>query len=240
MIKYFNKDLAYIHDVGFSDFAAQASRLILNIIPNSTPLSILDLGCGTGVLAEILYLSGHKVVGIDISPEMIELARKRVPECKFIVSSFFTIDFPRSHVIVSTGECLNYLFDPHNDEDDLRSLFSKVYEALPGKGYFIFDLLEPGQITTNMRERYFSRGNGWYVLIEKHEDQRNHILTRHIITFRKTEDLYRKSEEIHKARLYPNQLIQDILRDIGFRVQLRRHYDNFELKKNHALYICRK
>src|SRR5262245_22068445 len=44
---------------------------------------ILDLGCGTGHLAHKIALRGAKVVGIDNSPDMINLARRNYPEVEF-------------------------------------------------------------------------------------------------------------------------------------------------------------
>ncbi|WP_395369649.1 class I SAM-dependent DNA methyltransferase [Streptomyces tubercidicus] len=45
---------------------------------------VLDLGCGTGLpSARQLVDSGHRVVGIDLSPSMIRLARQNVPDADF-------------------------------------------------------------------------------------------------------------------------------------------------------------
>lgn len=41
---------------------------------------ILDAGCGTGALAFELAARGAEVVGVDISPQLVEIARKRQPE----------------------------------------------------------------------------------------------------------------------------------------------------------------
>lgn len=51
------------------------------------PISyILDIGCGAGKPVDEFFVSkGHKVVGIDISERMIELAKKNVPEGEFKV-----------------------------------------------------------------------------------------------------------------------------------------------------------
>src|ERR1035441_8160251 len=45
--------------------------------------SILDVGCGSGVKAEILQKKGLKVTGIDFSEKMLEIARRRVPNGNF-------------------------------------------------------------------------------------------------------------------------------------------------------------
>ncbi|MHB1921616.1 MAG: class I SAM-dependent methyltransferase [Chitinophagaceae bacterium] len=45
--------------------------------------NILDLGCGTGYLSEIIRKSGANVFGVDASAEMIQQATKRYPEVHF-------------------------------------------------------------------------------------------------------------------------------------------------------------
>ena len=47
------------------------------------PLRILDIGCGNGYIAGRYLAQGHRVVGIDLSPEGIELARKSYPAGRF-------------------------------------------------------------------------------------------------------------------------------------------------------------
>lgn len=54
--------------------------VILAQLPNDlTGTRILDAGCGTGALAFEMAARGAEVVGVDISPQLIEIARKRTP-----------------------------------------------------------------------------------------------------------------------------------------------------------------
>jgi hypothetical protein len=46
---------------------------------------ILDVGCGPGHIAAFLGAQGISVTGLDLSPEMVALARERVPEARFVV-----------------------------------------------------------------------------------------------------------------------------------------------------------
>jgi SAM-dependent methyltransferase len=57
---------------------------LLKYLPKQA--SILDLGCGAGVpVDDVLLKAGHSVIGIDISPEQIRLARKNCPRGEFLV-----------------------------------------------------------------------------------------------------------------------------------------------------------
>lgn len=66
-------------DHGLSDASVRAAwtRLLRNWLPPS-PADVLDLGCGTGSLALLVAEAGHRVVGVDLSPRMVELARAKL------------------------------------------------------------------------------------------------------------------------------------------------------------------
>ncbi len=54
---------------------------------------ILDLGCGPGRDARIFSEEGYQVVGVDLSPKMIKMARAVAPKAKFKVMDFLHLDF---------------------------------------------------------------------------------------------------------------------------------------------------
>lgn len=50
---------------------------VLSNFVGTAPLRVLDLGCGTGFLSLLLAELGHDVTGIDVAPEMLQLARQK-------------------------------------------------------------------------------------------------------------------------------------------------------------------
>lgn len=240
MTHYYKEDLAFIHDVGFSDFVLKSAPGLLDILKRSKICDglIVDLGCGSGLWAEQLIRAGYHVLGIDISEAMIRIARRRANCAEFRVGSLFDVDLPPCNGVTSLGECVNYLFDPSNDRQALIQLFRRVYGALIPGGVFIFDVAEPGQVTEGKTIRGFTEGEDWMVLVEKKEERGT--LTRRIITFRKSGKHYRRSDETHRQQLYKSTDVARELRRAGFRSRTIRSYGQHPLLNARAGFIARK
>ena len=236
MKDWYKEDLAYIHDMGFRDYALNSAPGILDILRNHNIKEglIVDLGCGSGLSAREFIKAGYRVLGIDISPAMIDIARKKVPEAEFRVSSFFHTEIPSCMVVTSIGECLNYLFDEQYNSETLTILFDRIFQALIPGGIFIFDLLKP--VSTAITQT-FREGKDWIVLVEKSENREQKKLTRRIISLRKVGDYYRRDEEIHHVRLYEPLGIVEQLSKVGFQVETMGNYGNFKLTPSHTVFI---
>jgi len=108
-----------------------------------SPASVLDLGCGTGEHAFALARRGHKVLGVDRSPEMIELAQAKVKtadtggtDARFSVSDLRSIDLGvRFDVVIAMFAVVSYL----TTEADLRAMLIACRAHLEHGGCLIFD-----------------------------------------------------------------------------------------------------
>lgn len=80
---------------------------------------VLDAGCGTGAMSEILAKRGAEVVAIDISPQLIDIARKRMPEALL----------PR--VTFASGDMLSADL---GDFDHIMAMDSMIYYTAPDLG----------------------------------------------------------------------------------------------------------
>jgi SAM-dependent methyltransferase len=243
MAEFYREDLAYIHDVGFGAYALGSAPGILAILDRNRIREglVVDLGCGSGLWAQELTKVGYRVLGIDLSEQMIAIARKRVPEAEFRVGSLFDADIPPCQAVTAVGEVLNYQLDPkgHSGEG-LLALFHRVYAALLPGGVFIFDLAEPGQVLPGTVTKGFTEGEGWVVLVEKEEDAEKATLTRRIVTFRRIMGYYRRDGEVHRLRLHKSTEVAKQLREVGFRVRTMRSYGQYRLPGAHAAFVARK
>src|ERR1051325_4744966 len=80
-----------------------------NLIGNLEGKTVLEYGCGDGVNTVLLANRGAKIVSLDLSPELIQLARKRVVAnglssgVEFIVGSAHNVPLPNESVDVVVG-----------------------------------------------------------------------------------------------------------------------------------------
>jgi SAM-dependent methyltransferase len=238
----YEADLAAIHDEGFSECARCAAAVLRKRLAMQGFASglVVDLGCGSGVLAGIMTAAGYDVLGIDISPAMLRLARKREPRAKFKVASILDAKVPPCVAVAAIGECVNYCFDPRAGLQALEALFERVHAALAPGGVFLLDFAEPGQLSTpDPVQRFHSRGD-WAAFVEARENASRALLTRRIVTFRKAGRLYRRADEIHRLRLYPRDAVEARLKAAGFTVRALPSYGTFQLPPAHAILLARK
>jgi malonyl-CoA O-methyltransferase len=79
------------------------------------PSSILDLGCGTGYLTELLNkrFPQAQIVAVDFAPAMIELARKRVPGARFLVCDIEELEpEPGGYDLIVSNATVQWLTEP--------------------------------------------------------------------------------------------------------------------------------
>ncbi|HYC94022.1 MAG TPA: class I SAM-dependent methyltransferase [Thermoanaerobaculia bacterium] len=217
----YRDDLAYIHHAGFSEFAESAAPWIVELLRRYNLRTVVELGCGSGILARELTRAGFDVHGFDISPSMIALAGETAPNARFDVGSFDEIDIPPCDAIIATGEVLNY-----GTFDGVRRLVASAPASL-----LLFDVAERGAYPPYDEHR--SGGDDWSVIAIKESDGRT--LTRRVLTFRAGG---RRDEEVHTLELYDRAELLALLRAHGFRTTVRRSYGTRRLPKRHAVYVA--
>jgi len=133
--------LSRYYDIDWGDFSLRFSNLVQEIMNHSgrSRQKVLDLACGTGSLALELVSRGHFVYGIDISPQMIEIAKlksKGAKDAKFKVKDMSRFSFEQIFDLATCSfDAINYL----DSLDSVKSMFRCVYSALKPGGFFIFD-----------------------------------------------------------------------------------------------------
>jgi SAM-dependent methyltransferase len=236
-VSHYGEDLAWIHHAGFSDFATSAAAGVIALLRRGesavgsrrsavtkAPVRVVDLGCGSGVLARALCDAGYDVLGIDPSAAMIDLARANAPAARFEVGRFEEVTLPPCLAITALGEVLN-----HATLDALRTFFSRIASGT----LVVFDVAEAGPPIHDERRL---GGDDWSVIVINESDGKR--LTRRVLTFRDIDGSIRRSEEVHTLELYTRDELLSVLREHGFRVRVRRSYGSYRLPRGHAVYVA--
>jgi predicted TPR repeat methyltransferase len=123
-------DMRMIAQLGYS--APQVLRnLAATVLPDVRSLTILDLGCGTGLAGVAFADLAARLHGIDLSPAMIEKARTREIYNDLAVTDIEAVLPTNTYDLVIAADTLVYL-------GDLKRLFRNVDAALKGEGSFLF------------------------------------------------------------------------------------------------------
>jgi SAM-dependent methyltransferase len=105
----------------------------------------LDLACGTGVLCRSMKAAGIESRGMDFSSGMIDIARSESPDIPYDVADMtrYRPD-ERFDLVTCTGDAVNHI----PELSDVGKIFENVFAYLAPGGYFIFDLLDENEIST--------------------------------------------------------------------------------------------
>lgn len=224
----YRRDLAWIHHAGFSEFAESAAPGLLEMLWSRGVAKglVVELGCGSGVLARELTRAGFDVHGFDPSPAMIALARETAPGATFDAGAAGEIEIPSCSAVIAMGEVLNYA-----GFDAVRRMIESARDAT---SLLIFDVAEAGAYPPHDERRV--DGDDWSVIAIKESDGTR--LTRRILTFRAVDGTMRRDEEMHELELYDRAALKALLRANGFSVTIRRSYRTRRLPKGHAVYVA--
>lgn len=178
---------------------------------------VLELGCGTGRMTRLLAKTGYDMIGIDMSQEMLTIAREAQEAddgILYLLQDMRSFElYGTVRAVVSVCDSINYILE----EEDLRQVFSLVNNYLDPGGIFLFDLntiykyeklLADYTICENREEGSFI----WDNFYDEEEQINEYDLT---LFIREEEGLYRKYEEVHYQRAYSLDTIVRLLKEAG-------------------------
>ena len=121
----YTSDFSFVHQYGNS---------VIDLIEAEKNSFVLDLGCGNGALTKALYEKGYRVMGMDASEELLELARKNYSSIEFVHGDAvnFTLSEP---VDVVFSNAVFHWIDKERQPDMLKC----VYNVLKKGGQFVFE-----------------------------------------------------------------------------------------------------
>lgn len=182
--------------------------------------SILDLGCGTGTLTELLAGRGYDMIGIDNAQEMLQIAMDK--RAKSGLDILYLLQDMRSFelygtvgAVISVCDAVNYLLE----DEDVVQTFRLVNNYLYPGGLFIFDfntvykyevVIGDATIAENREKCSFIWDNYYH-----EEEQINEYDLTIFVQEGERQDTYRRFQETHYQRGYRLEQMKDYLRQAG-------------------------
>lgn len=192
---------------------------------------VLDLGCGTGSITELMAKEGYDMIGIDNSEEMLSIAMEKREKSGYNILYLcqdmreFEL-YGTVRAIISICDSVNYIME----EDELLEVFKLVNNYLDPGGIFIFDLNTLYKYSNIMGDTVIAenRDNCSFIW-ENYYYEAERINEYDLSIFIKEKDnLYRKYEETHLQRAYELTEIQKLLERAG--LEFVSAYDAFTNK----------
>ncbi len=173
---------------------------------------ILDLCCGTGRLTQVLAQRGYGITGVDSSPQMLSMARDRVPGTDLLQADIRNFSLPSGFdAVVCAYNSLPHITAP----GDLAKVFRCVRRCLRPGGIFVFDLFSPAAYEQRWHGS-FARVEDYRVcLVQAHFD-RESARGENLITIFEHSDVWKRTDFKLTTRCYADAELRGMLAAAGF------------------------
>lgn len=179
---------------------------------------VVDLGCGTGAMTELLYSYGYDMIGVDNAEEMLSIAMEKKmakgSSILYLLQDMRELElYSTVGTVVSVCDSLNYLLE----EEDLIETFKQVDNYLYPGGVFIFDFNTVYKYETVIGDTTIAESRDdcsfiWENFYHPEEEINEYDLT---LFVEEEEGLYRKFTETHYQRGYTVEQMQRVAKVAG-------------------------
>lgn len=178
---------------------------------------LVDLGCGTGSMTLQMQQYGFDMIGVDLSEEMLEVARDKCPSDVLLVRQDM-----RQLELYGLADAMYCVCDGMNymlEEEDLYRVFTGVKKYLAPEGVFIFDLktkhfyeetLGDTVIAENREDASFI----WENIFHPENNLNEYLLTIYQLADEE-QDLFARSEELHYQKAYETEQVIEQMNRAG-------------------------
>ena len=242
------KNFAYIYDklmydVDYHGYTNHIKELIKNCTSDK-PI-IADLGCGTGTLCIKLAKEGFDMIGIDISEDMLCVAKEKAMnenlEILFLNQDMTEFElYGTVDACISMMDSVNYILD----EDMLLNLFKNVNNYLNPNGFFVFDMNTEYKLENTLGSNVFYEvGEDFTYIWQNEYDSESKICNFDLTFFEKTGDSYQRYDEQQSERAWSVEEIKYLIEKSGLRLEklyAGLDFEKHEQSSERFFYLCKK
>lgn len=181
-------------------------------------LTLLDLCCGTGTLTCMLAERGHEMIGADMSPEMLAVAREKADEGAFRVKPMFLCQAASELDLYGTVEGAYCSLDGMNyiHGDELPELLHRLHLFIEPGGKFAFDIHSPEHLRSLDGETFVDEDEDILCLWRAEFDREENALIYGMDIFQREGCLWRREEEEHIEYAHEPRELCSLLEENGF------------------------
>jgi ubiquinone/menaquinone biosynthesis C-methylase UbiE len=181
------------------------------------PRSCVDLACGTGSVSVLMAKRGLKVIGVDLSEDMLTAAMDKamsmVEPPMFICQPLQKLSLPRGvDLAVCALDSLDYITNPEDCAEAIR----RVYKVLNPGGIFIFDVNTPEKLRAMDGQIFLDEDDDVYCVWRGEFDQQRNICSYGMDLFQREGKVWRRSFEEHREYAYSQEQLTEFLKSAGF------------------------
>ncbi len=190
-------------------------------VEGKKPELVLDLACGTGKMTVELAARGYDMTGVDISYEMLDLARKRAEENSLEGKILWLLQDMRSFELYGTVDaalscldCINHL----TTKSDLEKTLSLVHNYLVPDGLFLFDINGKSKFeNVYARNSFVTESKNSFCIWQNYYNEKSGICDFYITVFNeKGNGDYTRLDELQREKMYTLRQIKNALLKTGF------------------------
>ena len=209
---------ALMDDVDYDAWAAFYLELIGRL--GVKPRAICDCACGTGSMSVRFAERGLRVTGVDLSGDMLELARRKAlahgVQVMFVCQDMCALTLPRPvDALVCACDGVNYLLD----DDRLKAFFTRARDALRPGGVLAFDISSPSKLRDTLGNNFFGEDRGDIAYLWSNRfDEAARTVTMDLTFFTQERDgCYRRFDELHVQKAHEPDHLLALLAKCGFK-----------------------
>jgi SAM-dependent methyltransferase len=180
-------------------------QLIIDTLKPRKDKMILDLGCGDGRYTHLFSELGFRIMGLDLSGELIREGRKKYGSLNLIVGDMRSIP-GQFETILSLFTSFGYF----NDDRDNLKVFQAIKSSLLANGWFWLDFLNPEFVEENLIPETVTEISSVCRVVEKRKILKNRVVKDIIFIQGQEKKYYQES-----VRLYSRTELGVMLRRIG-------------------------
>ena len=183
---------------------------------------VLDLGCGTGNMTELLAKAGYDMIGADNAEEMLEIAMEKRDksghDILYLLQDMREFElYGTVRAVISVCDSVNYITEP----EELQEVFRLVNNYLDPKGVFIFDFNTEYKYREILGNQVIAEDRDECSFIWENYYNHTSMINEYELTLFVREDeeeaLYRKYQESHFQKAYTLREIRGLIEKAGLK-----------------------